>query len=136
MMQIYYSSEGTSGETLSTLDKTMIALNMMSSDQFQRSGAIIGGVTQPTVSRVLVQFSKAVNEILRPDVLHLPTEERMRKNEKMLKEKYHLPGFAFGVDGVLVNFDSKPWGLPAHRTAQSYFSRKHIYAINAMVCIL
>ena len=56
MMQIYYRSEGTSGETLSTLDKTMIALNMMASDQFQRSGAIIGGVTQPTVSRVLVQF--------------------------------------------------------------------------------
>ena len=136
MMQIYYRSEGTSGETLSTADKTMIALNMMASDQFQRSGAIIGGVTQPTVSRVLVQFSKAVNEILRPDVLHLPTEERMRKNEKMLKEKYHLPGFAFGVDGVLVNFDSKPWGLPAHCIAQSYFSRKHRYAINAMVCIL
>ena len=58
MMQIYYRSEGTSGETLSTLDKTMIALNMMASDQFQRSGAIIGGVTQPTVSRVYVQFSK------------------------------------------------------------------------------
>ena len=54
MMHIYYRSEGTSGETLSTLDKTMIALNMMASDQFQRSGAIIGGVTQPTVLRVLV----------------------------------------------------------------------------------
>ena len=63
MMQIYYRSEGTSGETLSTLNKKMIALNMMASDQFQRSGAIIGGVTQPTVSRILVQFLKTVNEV-------------------------------------------------------------------------
>ena len=91
MMQIYYRSEGTSGETLSTLDKTMIALNMMASDQFQRSGAIIGGVTQPTVSRVLVQFSKAVNEILRPDVLHLPTEEKMRKKRKDVEGKISSP---------------------------------------------
>ena len=105
---------------------------MMVSDQFQRSGAIIGGVTQ---SKILVQFSKAVNKILRPDVLHLPTEERMKKNEKMLHDKYNLPEFAFGVDGVLVNFDGMPRGLPKQRTAQSYFSRKHRYAINAMVRI-
>ena len=81
---------------------------MMASDQFQRSGAIIGGVTQSQVSKILVQFSKAVNKILRPDVLHLPTEERMKKNEKILHDKYNLPGFAFGVNGVLVNFDGMP----------------------------
>ena len=55
---------------------------MMASDQFQRSGAIIGGVTQSQVSKILVQFSKAVNKILRPDVLHLPTEERMKKMKR------------------------------------------------------
>ena len=38
--------EGTSGETLSTLHKTMITFNMMTLDQLQRSGAIISGVTQ------------------------------------------------------------------------------------------
>ena len=53
----------------------------------------------------------------------------------MLHEKYHLPGFAFGVDGVLVNFDGMPRGLPAQRTAQSYYSHKHRYAINALVSI-
>ena len=54
----------------------------------------------------------------------------------MLHDKYHLPGFAFGVDGVLVNFDGMPQGLPEQRTAQSYFSRKHRNAINAMVNII
>ena len=60
----------------------------------------------------------------------------MRINKNMLNDKYNLPGFAFGIYGMLVNFDSKPWGLPAHCTAQIYYSHNHMYAINAMVCIL
>ena len=92
---------------------------MLESDQFQRSGAIIRGVTHSRVSKIFIQFIKAVNKILRPDVLHFPTEERMNKNEKMLYDKYHLSGFSFGVDGVLVNFDGMPQDLPEQHTAQS-----------------
>ena len=32
----------------------------------------------------------------------------MYKNAQFLEDKYHLPGFAYGVDGVLIYFKDKP----------------------------
>ena len=78
-----------------------------------------------TVSKSLVEFSKAVNEVIRPQILNIPTE-RMWENSRKLEDKYHIPGF--GVDGILLNYEGKPYGLPANRIAQTFFSR---YAINA-----
>ena len=92
-----------------TLDKVMIGLSMMAGGHYQRIGALIGGVHQTTVSKTLVNFSKAVNEVIRPQVLHMPTTEKMWENARNLEDKYHLPGFAFGVDGILLNFDGKPY---------------------------
>ena len=70
---------------LTTLDKVMIGLNVMAGAHYQRVGALIGGVDQSTVSKLMVDFSKAVNEVIRPEILHLPTPERMRGNEEFLQ---------------------------------------------------
>ena len=126
-------SQTTRRQTLSSLEKVMIGLNVMAGAHFQRVGGLIGGVSQPTVSNTVVSFARAVNEVIRPQVLHLPTDDKMMENATMLQEKYKLPGFAFGVDGVLINFDGKPFKTPNNRPIQAYFSRKFRYAINAQV---
>ena len=55
----------------------MIGLNVMAGAHFQRVGGLIGGVSQPTVSNTVVSFARAVNEVIRPQVLHLPTDDQM-----------------------------------------------------------
>ena len=55
-----------------------------------------------------------------------------RTSQKLLK-KYHLPDFAFAIDGVHIFFDDKPCGIPQDRIAQAFFGRKLRYAVNAMV---
>ena len=56
------------GRPLATMDKVMIGLNVMAGQHYQRTEALIGGVHQTTVSKTVVDFAKAVNEILRPEV--------------------------------------------------------------------
>ena len=46
--------------------------------------------------------------IIRPQVLHLPTIEKMWLNSREAEEKYHLPGFGAGVDGTFITFEEKP----------------------------
>jgi hypothetical protein len=50
-----------------------------------------------------------------------------------MRAKYKLPGFGYGVDGVLIVFEEKPRNIPENRFAQQFFSRKMKYAINAQV---
>ena len=72
------------GRPLATLDKVMIGLNVTAGGHFKRVGALVTGVHQTTISKNVVQFSKAVNEVLRPQVLHLPTVEKMWENSRIL----------------------------------------------------
>ena len=46
--------------------------------------------------------------MLRPQVLHLPTEQQMWETSAAIEEKYHLPGFMGGIDGTFLVFDGKP----------------------------
>ena len=65
------------------------------------------------------RFVRAVNTVLRPHALHLPTEERKWANSRNMEEKYKLPGFFAGVDGTFLVFD----GTPKYVTCYSqYFS--------------
>ena len=58
----------------------------------------------------------------------------MTRNSRLLEEKYKLPGFPYGVDGVLINFDYKPVGIPPNRTGQAYVSRKWRYTHEHLGC--
>ena len=48
-------------------------------------------------------------------------------------EKYHLPRFAYAVDGMMTAFVEKPRRIPAHIPYQRYWSRKQHFAINVQV---
>ena len=60
------------------------------------------------MSIVGLRFARAVNSVLRPQVLHLPTVEKMWETSHKIEEKYHLPGFMGGIDGTFLVFDGKP----------------------------
>ena len=69
-----------------------------------------------------------------PDYLHLPPQEQLRRSERFGREKYKLPGFGYGVDGVHIVFEENPRRIPRNRIAQQFFNRKMKYSINAQ-CI-
>ncbi len=57
----------------------------------------------------------------------------MQATAQRMEEKYHLPRFAYAVDGVVVRFDGKPRGIPPGNVAQNYWNRKNCYAINCQI---
>ena len=91
---------------------------MMGGASFQRQGTIFSGVGLGTLNRSLHKFTKAVIAVLKADYLHLPTMEMLRKNDQYIRNKYNLPGFGWGVDGVLFPFEEKPRRIPQNRIAQ------------------
>lgn len=60
------------------------------------------------------------------------TINQLRRNDHHFRQKWKLPGFGYGIDGVLIPFEEKPRNLPPNRNPQSFFSRKLRYAINCM----
>ena len=59
--------------------------------------------------------------------LWLPTEEQSAATARRNLERFHLPGFAYGIDGMLVRFDDAIRGIPVgegYPLLQNYFSRK------------
>jgi hypothetical protein len=42
----------------------------------------------------------------------MPTNEEAEATARHLEAIYHLPGFAFGVDGTVVKFEDTPRDLP------------------------
>ncbi len=63
----------------------------------------------------------------------MPTREEMEATARRMEEKFHLPGFAYAVDGVVARFDGKPHGIPQGNVGQDYYHRKNCYAINCQV---
>jgi hypothetical protein len=69
-------------------------------------------------------------------VIRLLTVQEMKKTARRIFEKYHLPGFAYAVDGLLVCCDGAPHGIPVgpcFPNRQNFFTRKMFYGINTMV---
>ncbi len=42
----------------------------------------------------------------------MPTNEEAEATARRLEAIYHLPGFAFGVDGTVVKFEDTPREIP------------------------
>ena len=72
------------------------------------------------------KFTKGVGGNLKQQYLHLPNLAKLRENERFNFNKYHLPGFAFGIDGVFFPFASKPRGLPPGTNPQRFFTRQGV----------
>ena len=124
---------GQGGHPLRPIDTVLIGLNILGGSHYQRMGGLAEGVSISTARCALYRFCSAVNEELADWTLFLPPLEKMESNAAFLEEKYSLPHFSYGVDGVFLFFEDKPQGIPHLRTQQSFFGRKCRYAINAQV---
>ncbi len=117
---------------LTPLNQVLILLNILGGGHFMRTTALIGNVTSSTVFEVMKRVMVAINN-LKPQFLKMPTEEEMAETAARMETRFHLPGFAFAVDGVMANFREKPQRIPHGLPAQRCWQRKQRYSINCQV---
>ena len=120
------------GHPLTPMQQLCIVLNFYGGGMFQRVMGLCGGVSQKTASRCVEKVTRAL-VLHKPNHIMMPTYEQMEATAQRMEEKYHLPRFAYAVDGVVVRFDYKPRGIPPGNVAQDYWNRKNCYAINCQV---
>ena len=126
---------------LSPLEQVLLALNMLGGATFLRTTGLISNVGKVTVHTNFNRFLHAINT-LKPMFIKMPTLNEMRDTAEYCRGRYHLPGFAFAVDGTHFRFEEKPRGVPgevpgSHADCrQGFWNRKHDYSVNCQVIFL
>jgi hypothetical protein len=120
------------GRPLSVLQQVLVALNHYAGGHFQRTSALCGGISQPTVCRVSLRVSNAICEH-KAKFLKMPTEEQKQATAARMMADHHLPRMAYAVDGMMARFDTAPRNFPANIGLQDFTCRKNFYAINCQV---
>lgn len=123
---------------MSPLEQVLLTLNILGGGNFFRTTALIANVGRSTVHDNFERVLRAINAF-KPMFVKMPTAGEMRETADYFLAKYHLPGFAFGVDCTHFRFEDKPRGVPeevpgSHADCrQGFFNRKHSYTFNCQV---
>jgi hypothetical protein len=64
---------------------------------------------------------------LKDEFIRMATNQECAVTARFLQNKFCLPRFAFGVDGVVVKFEA-PRGIPEDTIQQDFWNRKMTYA--------
>jgi hypothetical protein len=120
------------GRPLTPVQQVCIALNFYANGHFARVGALCGGVSQKAAWSAIHRVTEKLCS-LKSQYIHMPTNREMAETAQRMPDRFELPRFAFAVDGVVVKFDSAPWGIPAGTTKQDYWNRKMCHAINVQI---
>jgi hypothetical protein len=120
------------GRPLTPVQQVCIALNFYAGGHFTRIAGLCGGVSQKAA---WVAIERVTNQLclLKDQYIHMPTDQEMQETATRLEAKFHLPRFAFGIDGVVMIFDGAPREIPAGTVKQDYWNRKMRWAINVQV---
>jgi hypothetical protein len=129
IIQNHLEFESDRGTPLTPIQQLCVALNFYGGGHFQRIAGLCGGVSQPTAHRCIKKVTEAIC-LLKPEYIMMPTRQQMQDTARKMEDKFDLPRFAYGVDGVVVKFASKPRGIPDGNVGQNYWNRKNCYAIN------
>lgn len=130
--QLHFPTER--GRPLTVLQQVLVALNHFAGGQFQRTSALCGGLSQPTVCRVANSVAEAICAH-KAAHLKMPTQAQMQATAARMFATYKLPRFAMGVDGMMVRFERAPRGLPPGLALQDFNCRKNFWALNCqLVC--
>ena len=70
---------------------------------------------------------------LKPDFVRLPTHLEAQRSARSIKERFGLPGFAYGIDGVHMKFQEMPRGVEGDVEQAQFLNRKVLYSLNCMV---
>jgi DDE superfamily endonuclease len=123
------------GLPLTPVQSVCLALNQYAGAHFTRVSAYCGNVSYHGAWAAIDRVTDALCA-LKDVVIVMPTIEEMEMTSRRMCDKYHLPGFAYAVDGMFVRFDGAPRGIPegpGFPNKQSFFTRKMFYGINTMV---
>jgi hypothetical protein len=124
------------GRPVTVQQQLLVALNHYAGGHFQRTSALCGGISQPTVSRIVKRVSRAICEHKRY-YLKMPSQAQLLVTAGNMNERFHLPRFGYAVDGMMARFDNKPRDIPQDHQRpldpQDFFCRKGFYAINCQV---
>jgi DDE superfamily endonuclease len=123
------------GLPLTPIQSLCLALNHYAGSNFTRVSAYCGNVSYHAGWTAIDRVTDALCEISKY-VIKLPTLHEMELTSQRMCDKYHLPGFAYAVDGMFVRFDGAPRGIPVGPglpNLQNFFTRKMFYGINVMV---
>jgi hypothetical protein len=106
-----------------------IALNFFGGGIYTRIAGFCGGVSKScawvTINRVTDRLL-----VLKGQFIQLPTNAEMAETAQYFLERFGLPRFAFGVDGVITSFEEAPCNCPPGTVKQNLWCRKMKYAIN------
>jgi hypothetical protein len=124
------------GRPVTVHQQLLVALNHYAGGHFQRTSGLCGGISQPTVSRIVKRVSRAICEHKRHH-LKMPSEAQLLMTAGNMNERFYLPRFGYAVDGMMARFDNKPRDIPQDPQRpldpQDFFCRKGFYAINCQV---
>ena len=120
------------GLPLSPVMKVCIALGMYGGGHFQRIAGLCGGVSQYAARQALKEVTEALLQY-RKQYIFMPTINEMHETAEKMFQRFKLPRFALGVDGVMIKFETAPRKLPENKHPQQFWCRKQFYAINAQV---
>ena len=127
--------ENNRGLPLDPVQELSICLNHFAGGQFQRISGMCEDVSAST-AHTAIQFVRQQILELKSEFIRLLTPEECRATACYNAEKFRLPGFAYAIDGVFVNFNELPRGIPVgpgYPNKQSFFNRKHKPAINVLI---
>ena len=112
------------------LEMVCLTLSNLGGDEFQRTSGRLVRCDQGTVTRVLDQTLDAINT-LKPDYIRFPTQREAAESAQLIKDRFGLDRFAYGIDGVHMIFNGMPRNAPVH--TDHFLNRKMRYSLNVMV---
>ena len=120
------------GRPLTPIQQVCITLGFLGGGHLTRVAGLCGGVSQKAAWCAVRRVTAAIC-VLKRDFIRMPTDEEAAATARRLEDRFHLPGFAFGVDGVAMLYEDKPRVIPPGTVAQDYWNRKMTYAINVQI---
>ena len=120
------------GRPLTPIQQVCITLGYFGGGQLTRIAGLCGGVSQKAAWWAIRRVTSELAD-LKGQVIRMPTDEECEATARRLEGRYHLPGFAFGVDGTVVKFEVAPREIPDDTVQQDFWCRKMHYAINCQI---
>ena len=109
-----------------------IALNYYAGGHFTRIAGLCGGVSQSAAWNAIHQVTTKLAD-LKEEYIQMPHYQQCVETAQRMQNRFHLPGFAWGVDGVIIRFDRAPRNIPAVNVQQDFWCRKMTHGFNCQV---
>lgn len=123
------------GKPVLPRSQACIFLNHMAGGHFQGSTAYCHFVGRSTAHRVIYRVRDRLLQH-RDTFIRMPTAEERDATAAWIERKFHIPGIAYGVDGMLARLEDVPRDLPVGPglpNKQNFWTRKSCPAINCLV---